>query len=188
MPLDDDQIGREIEQFPSLDPPPDLRASIMGALAATPAPSAVPARRSRRWTFAVGWAAAAAIILSFLVIARPYVTERPVATMAPLARTYESEQLTVTVRRAGDLLYVEPALKTEGPVTIIVRWDPNSVAFSGISGAADASSQNNQTTFLMQGPGDRVAVSLGIHPAARSTELRIVADGEEIVRTDVSLE
>lgn len=191
MPVDDeDEIGRRLEELPSIEPPSELRASIMSVVGATPAGSApMPARRPRRLTFAFGWAAAAGIILIFLFIAQPQISGPTVATMAPppFSQSYAGPELDVTIRRSGDLLLIEPVMKSDGPLTITVRWDPESVALAGVSGAPDASSQTNQTTFLLQGDRRRAAVSLGVHPAARSTELRVLVDGEEILRTDVNL-
>ena len=191
MPLDDEEIERGIESLPSAEPPSDLRDSIMsyvrangGVTAAAPAVG-----RPRRFTFALGWAAAAGIVLVFVLIARPQLSNSDsAATMAPLMTTFETPEVNVAVRRDGDLIHVQPVLQSEGPLTITVRWNSESAALAGISGAPDASSQNNQTTFLLQGAGARAAVSLGVHPAARSTEVRVLADGEEIVRTNVSLE
>jgi hypothetical protein len=189
MPLDDDEIERRIENLPSVEPPADLRSAIMGAVTAqVPLAATPPHGHRRRYAFALGWAAAAAILLTFLVIARPMITDEPVATMAPFAGSYEANGVAVTVRQSGELLFVEPVLQIDSPVSITVRWDPNALALAGVSGASDASSQNNQTTFLLDRAGQRAAVSLGVHPAARTTEVLILVDGEEAIRADVSLQ
>ena len=186
---DEDEIGRRIKELPSIEPPSDLRSSIMSAVAATPSGAApLAARRPRRFTFALGWAVAAGIVLIFLLIAQPQISGPTVATMAPpFSQTFPGEELDVMIRRSGDLLLIEPVMKSDGPLTITVRWNVEAVALAGISGAPDASSQSNQTTFLLQGDRRRAAVSLGVHPAARSAELEVLVDGEEIVRTDVNL-
>ena len=75
MPFGEDEIVRRLEAMPQIDPPPDLRPSIMAAvraMAVRPGSIAAPlVHRPRRVAFAAGWAIAAAIMLIFLAVARP---------------------------------------------------------------------------------------------------------------------
>ena len=190
MPVDDEQLVRELETMPQEEPPGDLRGAIMTAIqserpAAPPAPFVA---RPRRLVFAAGWAIAALIVLLFLMIVSPPTGSEPYATMAPVASHYQTDGVTVSIWREGDLVKVQPKLTVAQPVTITVRWDRQSAAFAGIYGAPDASSQNNQTTFTLFQPSQRSVVSLGVHPSARATEVVVLVDEVEAVRAEVPLE
>ena len=108
--------------------------------------------------------------------------------MAPVTATYRSDAVTLTVRRDGELLILEPVLNAAAPVTITVGWEPASAVFSSLSGVADASFRNNQTTFTLRSRSDNPAVALRVHSGARSTAVRVWTGGEEVIRADVRLE
>ena len=189
MPVDEEQLIRELDAMPPEEPPGDLRSSIMAGIAAE-RPAARPVaftRRPRRFVFAAGWGVAALIVLTFLVLVRPPSGSEPYATMAPIATEYTAGDVTVSVWREGDLVRVQPRLTGIEPVTITVRWDPQSAAFAGIYGATDASSQNNQMTFTLFAPSQRSVVSLGVHPAARATAVVVLVNEVEAIRAEVPL-
>ncbi|HUP50368.1 MAG TPA: hypothetical protein VNA04_16445 [Thermoanaerobaculia bacterium] len=186
MPVDDEQLVRRLEAMPEEEPPGDLRSAILSAIQAEQArPGAAAAVGGRRrLVFAAGWAMAALVVLTFLTLVRPPSDSGRYATMAPLTTRYESEDLTLLVWRDDTLVKLQPKLTGGGPVTIIVRWDPDSAAFAGVLGAADASSQNNQTTFTLHHPSQRTVVSLGVHPA-KGTEVLVLVDGVEVIRAEI---
>ena len=188
-----DPLTTQLDSIPQVEPPPDLKPAIMESVRRVGAPASPAARfrLSNRAIFAAGWAAAAAIVLVFLTFVVSPSSEAPFATMAPLpqaADVYEASDVTVTVHRRNDLIVVEPRLTGGEPVTITVRWERESAAFAGISGVADASSQNNQMTFTLASAAERPSLSLGVHPSARTTEVQIWIDEREVIRARVPLE
>jgi hypothetical protein len=189
MPVDEEEIVKGLESLPQEDPPPDLRTSIMTAVQAQrPVARPIPFLRGRRKViFAAGWVMAAAIVLIFLTMVVMPANENPYATMAPVPTEYASDEVTVSVWREADLVKIEPKLVGDQPVSITVRWDPNSAAFAGIYGVLGASSQNNQTTFTLSHPSQRSVVSLGVHPAAGAADVVVLVDEVEVVRAEVPL-
>lgn len=190
MHVDEDPITPRLDAMPQVEPPPDLRPAIMQSVRAHGARATPPARfrPSRRAIFFTGWAAAAAIVLVFVTFVVQPSSEEPFATMAPVGDVYVATDVNVTVRRQNDLIKVEPRLTGPAPVTITVRWERESAAFAGFFGAADASSQNNQITFTLGSAAERPSLSLGVHPAARSTVVQIWIDEREVIRANVPLE
>lgn len=189
MHVDDEELVKQLDAMPQEEPPGDLRTAILTSIQAAPSQQKVSrfGRRPRRVIFAAGWGLAALVVLSFLMMVGLPSDERPYATMAPVATEYEAEDVTLSIWREGDLVKLEPRLTGSEPVSVSVGWDPNSAAFAGVFGAADASSQNNQTTFMLLGPSQRSVVSLGVHPAARSTVVRVLVNDVEVIRAEVPL-
>jgi parallel beta-helix repeat protein len=93
MPLDDDEIARALDAMPHEKPPPELRREIMREVSeATRVPrvehSQFGGRHGRRSTFISAWAAAAALVLGFLLFSKLRDLPNTTGTMAPAATTY----------------------------------------------------------------------------------------------------
>ena len=146
-----------------------------------------PLKAPRRFTFALAWLTAIAIVAIFAFIARQRLDDRPLAAGTVLPQTLRSDELNVTIRRSGEVLLVEMILTTEGPRAIAVQWDADAVARAGAASLADTDA-SHRAMFLLTSPGQRAGVALDVHPAARSTELRFSVDGDEVLRTDVTFE
>ena len=183
MHQSDDETIRALEQLPPEEPPADLRENIMTAIAGV-APSRGARRRS---TFLYGWAAAAAVAVAVLFLAKPVEDGNFSATMASVITRYPSEKATLVVRRRGDFLTVTPVVRQAGPVSL--RWDPAAAVLVVISGASDATSRPDGTTFTVREPEQRVAVTLRmLTPDSPLTEVWLSMGEEEVLKAKVPLE
>jgi len=104
MPLDDAELSRRLDEMPVMEPPADLRTSIMDGVRGSQL--TVRSFPRRRAIFAAGRAAAAILVLVFLV-AFPLRHEPAdvVGTMAPkwpLVDRYGNERATLIVHKRGD--------------------------------------------------------------------------------------
>ncbi|HVS33101.1 MAG TPA: hypothetical protein VMS98_16765 [Thermoanaerobaculia bacterium] len=189
MHKSDEETIRALEDLPPEEPPADLRQNVMNAIT-----SGAPrlsrgngGRLVRRSTFVYGWAAAAAVVILVLFFAKPVEDGDFAATMASVITRYPSEKATLVVRRRGDFLTVTPIVQEAGSVSI--RWDPAAAALVVISGASDASSRQDGTTFTVREPAQRVAVTLRmLDPATPLTEVWLSVGDEEVLRAKVPLE
>ena len=185
----DEETIRALEALPSEEPPADLRENIMTAIHGAPRLSRGDARRRhpRRSTFLYGWAVAAAVAVAFLFFADPVEDGEFAATMASVVTRYPSERATLVVRRRGDFLTVTPVVRQAGPVSL--SWDPSAAVLVVISGASDATSRADGTTFTIREPEQRVAVTLRmLTPESPLTEVGLSMGNEEVVRAKVPLE
>lgn len=187
--LSDDGMTELIERLqamPQAEPPTDLRAAIMDSVRASSGVGAFrrPARLAQR-LFVGGWALAAAIILVFLVIARPRPDPHATATMAPLSTRFTSDTLTLEAGRNGPLVTLRVLSRRAGSITI--RWDPKSADLVAISGAEATSSRKDQTTFTVVDPSQRAAVVLRPRPSVRSLDVRVLSENDEVIRAAVDL-
>ena len=189
MHRSDEETIRALEQLPPEEPPADLRENIMTAISGAPRVSRGKhgPRHARRSTFLYGWAIAAAIALAFLFFADPIEDGDFGATMASVITRYPSDKATLVVRRRGDFLTVTPIVRQAGPVSL--RWDPTAAVLVVISGASDASSRQDGTTFTLREPEQRVAVTLRmLTPDSPLTEVWLSVGDEEVLRAKVPLE
>ena len=188
MHRSDEETIRALEQLPPEEPPADLRENIMTAITnATPRVSRGVAGARRRYTFLYGWAAAAAVAVAVLFLAKPVEDGNFGATMASVITRYPSERATLVVRRRGDFLTVTPVVRQAGPVSL--RWDPSAAALVVISGASDATSRPDGTTFTVREPEQRVAVTLRmLTPDSPLTEVWLSMGDEEVLKAKVPLE
>jgi hypothetical protein len=190
MHQSDDETIRALEQLPPEEPPADLRENVMTAItSAAPRVSrgVLGARVARRSTVLYGWAAAAAVAVAVLFLAKPLEDGNFSATMASVITRYPSDKATLVVRRRGDFLTVTPVVREAGPVTL--RWDPAAAVLVVISGASDASSRPDGTTFTVREPEQRVAVTLRmLTPDSPLTEVWLSMGTEEVLKAKVPLE
>ena len=189
MHRSDEETIRALEELPPEEPPGDLRENIMTAITrgAAAVPAAVGGRHARRYTFLYGWAAAAAVAVAVLFFAKPVEDGNFSATMASVITRYPSDRATLVVRRRGDFLTVTPVVREAGPVTL--RWDPSAAVLVVISGASDASSRPDGTTFTVREPEQRVAVTLRmLTPDSPLTEVWLSMGEQEVLKAKVPLE
>ena len=177
-----DPIARQLEALPPVEPPADLRRSIMEAVRATAAYRKTGhGRRNTLWIPAAIWASAAAIILGFVLYTRT-ASDHATATMAPI----HTPNTTLTIEREGDFIRLLPLLRRAGSISI--QWDAKSAEFVAISGVTNASSGNDHTTFVLRGPTDRAAVILRPRRGATAIGVRVSVDGAEVIRTSIPLQ
>src|SRR5438093_2224872 len=114
------KIAQRLEGMPALEPPEDLRESVLRVLASR-RPSR-PAGGRHHTALKFVWAAAAALVLGFLILGRKPMTDTT-ATMAPswpIVQRVKTERATLIVRHRGDLYELE-AIAAGSPVAI--HWD-----------------------------------------------------------------
>jgi hypothetical protein len=175
MQLDDESLSRILDEMPPEEPPADLRQNIMRAVTLTTRVAYFDdARRNRRLTFIIAWAAAAALVFGFLLFSRVIEHGNTVATMtaAPIVITESDRLVTIAIRTPG---------------SITVRWDPKAAELVAISGASDASSLKDQTTFMLRSPSPRAAVTLRARRESSSVALSVSVNGKEAHSERVAL-
>jgi anti-sigma factor RsiW len=181
------EIARRLEEMRSLEPPSELRRSILeqcgGRLLNRPVQK--PATTRRR-IFAYGWAAAAALVLAFLILGRRPMTDTG-ATMAPawpIVQKIVSERATLIVRRHADLYELEPVV-SGSPVSI--DWDESKLTFIGVSDKKDASFGKASVKFTLHSPSQRAGVIVRPRDGASAAEVRVSVGNDEVLRVVISL-
>jgi hypothetical protein len=176
-----DPIARELDAMPRIEPPADLRRSIMQAV--RDAAAYRKTENGKRKTLLIPaaiWASAAAIIIAFVLYTRT-ASDHATATMAPI----QTSKTTLTIEREGDFIRLEPTLHHAGSISI--RWDPKTAEFVALRGGSNASSGNGHIAFYLRGPADRAAVILRPRPHAAAVDVRVAVDGDEVIRTNIPL-
>ena len=202
MPSDDDpreldpstrHVVDRLDSVVPVEPPADLRPSVMNQIRASGGTAAAPLPFSRRRKFAFAWAAAAMVVLVFLLAYRPgRVDDQAGAVMAPAAKwpvvsTLTAQEDSVLIRRQGDTYAIEPRISGPYPVTVTLSWDPTLAALVAISEGPEASSSTHNAEFTLRGAEDRASVlvrRLGEEPF----EIRVAVAGSEIVRAEVPVD
>jgi hypothetical protein len=184
------EIARRLEEMRSIDPPIDLRRGILEALVERRASARrrrAEARRSTpRRVFTIAWAAAAALVLAFLILGRRPMTDTG-ATMAPawpIVQKIVSERATLIVRRHADLYELEPVV-SGSPVSI--HWDESKLTFIGVSDKKDASFGKASVKFTFHSPSQRAGVIVRPRDGASAAEVRVSVGNDEVLRVVVSL-
>ncbi|HEY3055884.1 MAG TPA: hypothetical protein VGK31_08140 [Thermoanaerobaculia bacterium] len=178
-------IAHRLEEMPSLDPPSDLRSSILGAVQASRRP-AKPAAGRHYTGLRLIWAAAAAIVLAFLILGRRPMTDTG-ATMAPawpVVQRITAERATLLVRRNGNLYELEPIV-SGSPVS--VRWDDSKLTLIGVSDKRDASFGKASVQFTLRSPSQRAGVIVRPRDGANAAEVSVSVGKDEVLRTMVAL-
>ncbi len=200
MPLDDDEISRRLNGMRVIEPPGVLRASILEVIRGLgPRASGLgPARpqfgqpRTSRYVFAAGWAAAAALVLVFLVVQPKHRDSRDVAgTMAPnwpVVERIANDQATLLVLRRGDFYALEAVIKGARPVTASIAWDEKTLAPTGVSLGFDASFRKDQVTFTLRNPQQRAGVIVRRLGGATTADVRVSIGTQEVLRAAVPLD
>jgi len=190
MPLDDAELSRRLDEMPVMEPPADLRTSIMDGVRGSQL--TVRSFPRRRAIFAAGWAAAAILVLVFLV-AFPLRHEPAdvVGTMAPkwpLVDRYGNERATLIVHKRGDFYALEAVIPGARPVTTSIAWDEQKLAPTGVSLGFDASFRKDQVTFTLRDPSQNAGVIVRRLGAATRANVRVSIDNQEVLRAAVPLE
>ena len=204
--LDDDELTRRLDAMPVLEPPADLRGSIMSGLrprasglglmrAVEPRPEARGPgpvfTRHRAW-FAAAWAAAAVLVLVFLVAYPRHHEPADVAgTMAPhwpVVDRIANDRATLIITRRGEFFALEAAISGARPVTASIAWDEKDLAPTGVSLGFDASFRKDQVTFTLRNPQQRAGVIVRRLSRATTADVRVSVNNHEVLRAAVPLE
>ena len=198
--LDDEELTRRLEAMPVAEPPAELRAEILSAVLG-PRSSVLgstgagePRTRIRgprtRW-FTAGWAAAALLVLVFLVA---YPRQQPAdvgGTMAPrwpVVDRIANERATLVVTRRGEFYALEAVINGPRPVTASIAWDEKTLAPTGVSLGFDASFRKDQVSFTLRNPSQRAGVIVRRLSGATTADVRISVDHQEVLRAAVPLD
>lgn len=160
-------IAKRLEAMRTFDPPSDLRRSILEQVVwrRAPSPALLPREGARRHTrqrvFTFAWAAAAAVVLAFLLVGRRPMTDTG-ATMAPawpIVQKVVTPRATLIVRRQGDLFQLE-AVASGSPVTI--GFDKTKLTLIGVSDEKDASLGKASSKVVVRPRDGASAVSVWV--------------------------
>jgi hypothetical protein len=187
------RIVARLDSIEPVNPPPELRPSVMDRVRDFGDKRVQHPSSSRRRTFTFAWAAAAALVIVVFLAYRPgRIEDEAGAVMAPAAgwpvvATLQSEGDSVVIRRQGDVYAVEPRISGPYPVTVSLSWDPTLAAMVGLSGGPEAVSSSQQAEFTLRSAEDRPSVMvrrLGEDPF----EIRVAVAGTEIARAEMPVD
>jgi len=187
------RIVARLESIEAVNPPSELRPSVMDRVRGSGEKTAPHPGFSRRRKFTFAWAAAAALVLVVLLAYRPgRIDDGAGAVMAPTAgwpvvATLQSEGDSVVIRRQGDVYAVEPRISGPYPVTVSLSWDPTLAALVALSSGPEASSSSQQVEITLRSAEERASVMvrrLGEEPF----ELRVAVAGSEIARAEMPVD
>jgi hypothetical protein len=176
-------LVRRLEAM-NVEPPANLRAW----LGQRPSVIALPRRaEARRSTFIYGWAAAAAIVLVFLVIGRHQLTDTG-ATMAPawpVIQKIAAPEATLVARKDGDLVSLEVVVPR--PAHVEIAWDPSQVTFVGVFDEKSASLRKRSVEFSLRDPSTRAGVIVRPRDGASSANVVVSVETREVLRGVVAM-
>lgn len=203
--LDDDELTRRLDAMPVAEPPAELKQEILAVL--VPRSSVLgltgngeprtedrgPRTFSRRKTwFAAGWAAAAALVLVFLVAYPRHEPTDVAGTMAPrwpVVDRIANDRATLVVTRRGEFYALEAVIHGARPVVASIAWDEKTMAATGVSLGFDASFRKDQVTFTLRDPSQRAGVIVRrLTPGATTADVRVSVGNQEVLRAAVPLE
>lgn len=201
MPLSDGELDRRLSAMPLIEPPADLRSSIMGEVAGRRsqvaghfgAAAQRPATRdlfSRRWLTAA-WAVAAALVLAFVIMQPRREATDVVGTMAPrwpVVERFGNDRATLVVLRRGDFYALEAVIAGPRPVTTSISWDEQKLAPTGVSLGFDASFGKDQVTFTLRNPSQGAGVIVRRVSRAATANVRVSIENQEVLRAAVPLD
>lgn len=176
-------ISRRLESM-NVEAPADLRSWFVRHPVV-----ALPRRaEARRYTFAAAWAAAAALVLVFLVIGRQQMTDTG-ATMAPPAwpvvERIAAPEATLLVRRQGEMVSLE--VMVPRPERVQIAWDASQVTFVGVFDEKDASLRKASVQFTLRDPSKRAGVIVRARHGASSAVVVLSVEKREVLRSVVTL-
>ncbi|HSP17747.1 MAG TPA: hypothetical protein VLV78_23585 [Thermoanaerobaculia bacterium] len=180
------EIAERLEAM-NVEPPANLRSWSVAHLRATRAAGDGHRSTGRRTIFAAAWAAAAALILVFLIIGRQQMTDTG-ATMAPAWPVVEriaSPDATLLVRRQGDMLSLE--ILVPQPETVRIAWDASQMTFVGVFDEKDASLGKASVVFSLRDPSQRAGVIVRPRGGASAAEVVVSVGRREVLRGVVKL-
>ncbi len=180
MAISDDDLVRQLESVPQVEPP-DMRETVMGRLK-TPLPvgGGGPARRDRvRVLAGLAWAAAIVIVVAVAVERKNLPWQQTSATMVPMpveqwpvvARITVPDQGRLTVRRNGDQFAIQPIAAAGGPVS--VAWDQKKLLMSNVL----SDTKGPEVVILQRRPG-----------AVGTATIQLNVAGHEVLKTAISVE
>ena len=149
-----DQLLREI---PSAEPPPGLRAAILGR----PVASARPAAAADRQYGPAPYRMAAAILGGLLIVGISYVLldgnssrtdlhgSVAAAPHDQLSIRAEGAEVSASLRREGERLRLELDVSTTMPCEVIARIDPATTTFVGSAHATELTTASDQVTVQL---------------------------------------
>jgi len=180
MAISDDDLVRQLESIPQVQPP-DMREAVMkGVEAGVLARPARGTRASTRHVLAgLAWAAAIVIVVAVAVERKNLPWQQTSATMVPMpveqwpvvARIAVPDQGRLTVRRNGDQFAIQPFAAGGGPVS--VAWDQKKLLMSDVR----SDTKGPEVVILQRRPG-----------ASGKAFIQLNVAGHEVLKTAISVE
>lgn len=187
------ELQARLEAMKRLDPPADLKPAVMEHVRGGGQVQPMTAASSRRRRFTMAWAAAAGLVLLFLIIHRPgQVHDETAALMAPAAEwpiveTLEAEPDKIVIRQKGNLYSIQPRISGPYPVTLVMEWDASAATLVAIPPGPDASSSVHKAEFILRGADDPASVMIR-RTGEQPVEIRVAVAGDEVIRAELPLE
>jgi len=178
MAISDDDLVRQLESVPQVQPP-DMREAVMGRLK-TPLPLGEGgAKRRVRVLAGLAWAAAIVIVVAVAVERKNLPWQQTSATMAPVpveqwpivARIAVPDEGRLTVRRNGNQFAIQPFAAAGSPVS--VAWDQKKLQMSDVL----PDTKGPEVIILQRRPG-----------AVGTAVIQLNVAGHEVLKTAISVE
>jgi hypothetical protein len=176
MAISDEEVVKQLESVPQVEPP-DMRGAVIGKLRG---PLPAPAKSRRHVITGVAWAAAIVIVVAVAYVERNALPwEHTEATMAPLpfdrwkvvTRIGVPQEGRLTVRRNGDQFAIQPFAFNGEPIS--VAWDQKKLDMSNV---------------LSDTGGPEVVILHKKNGASGWAVIQLNIGGHEVLKTAISLD
>jgi len=177
MAISDDDLVRQLESVPQVQPP-DMREAVMKSVRSA-ASQAAPAKSRRHVLAGLAWAAAIVIVVAVAVERKNLPWQQTSATMAPVpveqwpivARIAVPDEGRLTVRRNGNQFAIQPFAAAGSPVS--VAWDQKKLQMSDVL----PDTKGPEVIILQRRPG-----------AVGTAVIQLNVAGHEVLKTAISVE
>jgi hypothetical protein len=176
------QADRLLRAIPAAEPPPELRAAILGGTGQ--APSRVAGRPASRPIYRMAAAFLGALVIAGLAYVAGYGRGTGADLQGSLggavgAVSLQSEGIAVeaSLRREARLYRLALRASTPRPCEVVIRFDPATTSYAGISDGASASVLPGEVTVRL--PAGRPAATLEFSGASPAT-LELRANGRAL--------
>jgi hypothetical protein len=179
MALSDDDLVRQLESVPQVEPP-DMRLAVMSRIRQSSLPAGERgAKRQGRVLIGLAWAAAIVIVAGIALQRVSLPWEHTAATLAPLpvdqwpvvARVNAPDEGRLTVRRNGDRFAIQPVAYTGESVS--VAWDQKKLVMSDV---------------VSDVKGPEVVILQRKEGASGSAVIQLNVGGREVIRTSIAVQ
>lgn len=177
------QADRLLRAIPAAEPPPELRAAILAGTAG-PAPPRAAGRPALRPIYRMAAAFLGALVIAGLAYVAGYGRGTGADLQGSLgaaagAVSLQSEGIAVeaSLRREARLYRLALRVSAPRPCEVVIRFDPATTSYAGISDGASASVLPGEVTVRL--PAGRPAAMLEFSGASPAT-LELRADGRAL--------
>ena len=180
MAITDEELVRQLEAVPQVEPPEMTTAILAKIRAESPRPAkrgeGGAKRRVRGLVIALAWAAAIIVVVTVVIQRQSLPWQHASATIAPpvekwpvVARVAVPEEGKLIVRRNGDQFAIQPSASTSEAIS--VAWDQKKLEM------ADVVQDPSEVLILQRKNG-----------ASGTAVIQLNVGGREVLRTAVNLD